>query len=87
MLGLGQGLIVGSGLSAINQRAPGERRSETASTYFVALYLGLSLPVIGVGFLADAVGLRAAGMVLAAAAVVVVGSVLGWLLRRPLPSI
>jgi MFS family permease len=82
-LGIGEGLIVGSGLGAINKRAPQARRGEVASTYFIALYVGLSLPVVGVGFLADILGLRTAGVVLAIIAVAVVGGVLAWLVRRP----
>jgi MFS family permease len=62
VVGLGQGLALGAGLASINQRAPVERRGETASSYFVAIYVGLSMPVIGAGVAAYAFGLRTAGV-------------------------
>jgi MFS family permease len=60
--GLGQGLVFGAALAAINQRAPAEHRSETASSFFVVTYIGLSVPVIGVGVAANAWSLRGAGI-------------------------
>lgn len=60
--GLGQGLVVGAGLAAINHRAPVERRGETASAFFVVLYVGLALPVVGVGLGIAGFGLRPAGL-------------------------
>jgi MFS family permease len=59
--GLGQGLPVGFGLAAINERV-GDKRGETDSTYFVLLYCGVALPVVGVGFAALATGMTAAGL-------------------------
>jgi MFS family permease len=60
--GLGQGVVVSAGLAAIAERAPAERRGETASSFFVALYLGLSLPVIGAGVAIHFTSLRPAGI-------------------------
>jgi hypothetical protein len=37
-----------------------------ASAFFVIAYLGISLPVVGVGLLTDVAGLRAAGLIFAA---------------------
>src|SRR5207237_1367044 len=48
VVGLGQGFVIGAGLAAINQRAPVAQRGEVASSFFVVMYVGLSLPVIGV---------------------------------------
>ena len=62
VVGVGQGLVIGAGLAAINQRAPVEHRAETASSFFVVLYVGLSVPVIGVGLAAHAWSLRGAGI-------------------------
>lgn len=56
--GLGQGLVVGAGMAVINERAPMERRGEAASAFFVVLYAGLALPVVGVGLGSDAFGLE-----------------------------
>jgi predicted MFS family arabinose efflux permease len=60
--GLGQGIVVSAGLAAIASRAPAERRGETASSFFVVLYLGLSLPVIAAGVAIHYTSLRAAGI-------------------------
>lgn len=43
-------------LEVVNSIAPGERRAEIVSSYLVACYVGNSLPVIGIGFLAAASG-------------------------------
>jgi MFS family permease len=76
VVGLGQGLVIGAGLAAINQRAPVERRGETASSFFVVMYVGLSLPVIGVGVAANAWSLRGAGIAFSAAVAALVLTVL-----------
>ncbi|HLY86640.1 MAG TPA: hypothetical protein VKO84_09060, partial [Gaiellaceae bacterium] len=60
--GLGQGVAVGAGLAAIAERAPAERRGETASSFFVVLYFGLSLPVIAAGIAIHYTSLRSAGI-------------------------
>ena len=76
VVGLGQGLVIGAGLAAINQRAPVEHRGETASSFFVVMYVGLSLPVIGVGIAANAWSLRGAGIAFSVAVAVPVLAVL-----------
>jgi MFS family permease len=60
--GLGQGLCMRAGLEAVNAQAPAERRAGVASTFFVVMYLGISLPVIGVGIAATVLGLQTAGI-------------------------
>lgn len=85
-LGLGQGLVMGAGLGGINKRAPQERRGEVASTYFIVVYIGLAIPVVAVGFAAQTLGARPAGLLLAGSTAVVVGAVLAWLLLRPVAS-
>jgi MFS family permease len=59
--GLGQGLPVGFGLAAINEKV-GDKRGETDSAYFVLLYCGVALPVVGVGFVALASGMVMSGL-------------------------
>ncbi|NUP18917.1 MAG: MFS transporter [Streptomyces sp.] len=78
--GLGQGVSFRAGLAAINAEAPAGQRAEVASTFFIVLYVAISVPVVGVGVAADVVGLRAAGIgfavavaLLAASALVAVG--------------
>jgi MFS family permease len=82
LAGFGQGLAIGAGLAAINEQAPVERRSETASSFFVAAYVGLAVPVIGAGLAAEELGLRTAGIVFSAAVAVLVAGVLASLVRR-----
>jgi len=64
--GLGQGLSFRAGLGAVTGAAPPDQRGEITSSYFVMLYIGISIPVIGEGAAATAFGLIAAGMVFAA---------------------
>jgi len=82
VVGVGQGFVVGAGLAAINQRAPAEQRSETASSFFVVMYVGLSVPVIGVGVAAHVFSLRSAGIAFSAAVAALVLAVLASLVRR-----
>ena len=60
--GLGQGITFRAGLSQVNEQAPAAQRSEVASTFFTVMYAGISVPVIGVGLIADGWGLRPAGI-------------------------
>ena len=60
--GLGQGVVVTGGLAAIAERAPADRRGGTASSFFVVLYVGLSVPVIAAGVAIHFTSLRAAGI-------------------------
>jgi MFS family permease len=63
--GFGQGLSFRAGLTAVNERAPAAQRGAVASSFFIVMYVAISLPVIGEGLLAQAVGLRAAGLTFA----------------------
>ncbi|GAA4517032.1 MFS transporter [Actinoallomurus oryzae] len=58
--GSGQGLVFLGGLTAVNQAAPPGRHADVLSSFYVVLYLGVGVPVVGVGFLATAVGLLVA---------------------------
>ncbi|GHE14570.1 MFS transporter [Streptomyces alanosinicus] len=58
--GTGQGLAFLGGLTAVNQAAPADRHADVLSSFYVIIYLGVGLPVIGVGFLATVSGLLAA---------------------------
>ena len=66
--GLGQGVVVSAGLAAIVERTPTTRRGETASSFFVVLYLGLAVPVIAAGVAIHYTSLRSAGIGFCAAA-------------------
>jgi MFS family permease len=66
--GFGQGLSFRAGLGAVNERSPAAERGGVASSFFVVMYVAISLPVIGEGVLAQAIGLRAAGLTFATVA-------------------
>jgi MFS family permease len=59
--GLAQGVIVGAGLGLLTTRAPADRRSQVASTYFLVLYVGLVVPVVAFGLVETGLGLVDAG--------------------------
>ncbi len=63
--GYGQGLSFRAGLGSVSAASPVETRGQATSTFFVALYVGISIPVIGEGALAAATGLVTAGLVFA----------------------
>ncbi|MFJ3639945.1 MFS transporter [Streptomyces sp. NPDC090108] len=73
--GVGQGMAFRAALTAVSSAAPPERRGATISAFFVIAYLGISLPVVGVGALAVALGVRDAGMVFTVCAVLLVTAV------------
>ena len=61
--------------------SPEEVRGEVTSTFFVTLYVGIALPVIGEGALAGATSLVTAGVVFAALVAVLAATALALLLR------
>ncbi|WP_043268573.1 MFS transporter [Streptomyces sp. CT34] len=81
--GTGQGMAFRAGLTAVGTAAPPEHRGGTISAFFLVAYLGLSLPVVGVGALTEAWGLRPAGLAFAACAIVLALAVAGYVLRHP----
>jgi predicted MFS family arabinose efflux permease len=54
--GIAVGLIFRGGLSEINKRADPAHRAEVVSTFFAIAYVGLGLPVVLIGAIAQAVG-------------------------------
>lgn len=82
--GLGQGMSFRAGLTGVSAVAPDEHRGATISAFFVAAYVGISVPVVGVGALSLALGLRDAGVVFALYVILVSAAVGVFLLRRPL---
>ncbi len=48
-------MVIGS-LSTANRLAPSQIRGRAVSTYFVFCYVGLTIPVIGVGIASDYLG-------------------------------
>ncbi|MFD7702851.1 MFS transporter [Streptomyces caelestis] len=84
--GFGQGLAFRGALSAVSGASPSDRRAAVISTLFVVAYLGISLPVIGVGLLTGPMGLEGAGLVFIACMGALVVAAAGYLLRRPVPA-
>ncbi|MFJ5679307.1 MFS transporter [Streptomyces sp. NPDC093097] len=84
--GTGQGLAFRAGLTAVSAAAPPEHRGGTLSAFFLVAYLGISLPVVGIGALTLALGLRGAGLAFAGCVIAVAVAVGGYVLRRPLPT-
>ncbi|MEV6955520.1 MFS transporter [Streptomyces sp. NPDC051183] len=79
--GIGQGLAFRGALSAVAEASPADQRAAVVSTLFVVAYGGISVPVIGVGVLADPLGLEGAGLVFIACMAVLVTIAAGYLLR------
>ncbi|MFL5824073.1 MAG: MFS transporter [Solirubrobacteraceae bacterium] len=80
--GVGQGLSFRAALGAVNDASPPDQRAEIASSFFVVAYFAISVPVIGEGLLADAAGLRPAGIVFAGLVALLAGAVVALLLGR-----
>lgn len=64
--GVGQGLAFLGGITEINRVAPKDRHADVLSSFYVVIYLGVGVPVIGVGFLATVTGLLTAVQLFAA---------------------
>ena len=81
--GLGQGASFRAGLQAVTGAAPADRRSEVSSSYFIVLYVAISIPVIGVGAGAQVFGLVPMAVVFAGiVALLAVGAFVSLLRRR-----
>jgi hypothetical protein len=74
--GLGQGLGFRAGIAAVTSAAPAERRAAVTSVLFLVLYVGISVPVVGIGLGIRAAGVQTAGIG-AALAVAVLEAVAG----------
>lgn len=80
--GVGQGMTFSRGLAAVSESTPADRRAEVNSTYFVIVYVAISLPVIGEGLAAEHWGLRTAGVTFAVAVGVLAAGCLAAILVR-----
>lgn len=66
--GSGQGISFRAGMGMVAAASPEARRGEVISTFFVVLYIAISIPIIGVGFAASRLGLSTAGVLFSAIA-------------------
>ena len=55
--GLGQGLSFRAALASVTGASPPGERAAVSSSFFAVCYVGMSLPVVGVGAGTDAFGL------------------------------
>ncbi len=81
--GIGQGMAFLGAMTEINAVAPPERHAEVLSGLYVVTYLGTGIPVLGVGFLATAIGLLPAVEWFSAGAAAAAIVLLSALLRQP----
>ena len=79
--GAGQGVSFSKGLAAITDQVDPARTAEVTSTFFVVLYVALSLPVLGLGFAVQSFGTTAAGIAFALGVAVLALIALGALVR------
>lgn len=79
--GAGQGMTFSKGLAAVNARVEAHRRAGTTSSYFVVVYVAISLPVVGLGAASQAWGLRTAGVAFCVGVAVLAAVALAALLR------
>ena len=60
LAGLGLGLAFRGSLAAVTAVAPEDRKGDVVATYYLVVYLGTALPVVGVGLVALGTGLLTA---------------------------
>jgi MFS family permease len=80
--GLGQGASFRAGLQAVTGAAPADRRSEVSSSFFLVLYVAISIPVIGVGAGTQVFGLVPTAVVFAGVVALLAVAAFVSLLRR-----
>lgn len=64
--GIGNGLCFIGSLALVQEIAPPAMKAELVAAYNVVAYFALSLPIVGVGFMANAVGLKSATLIFTA---------------------
>ncbi|MEV4561735.1 MFS transporter [Kitasatospora sp. NPDC049285] len=80
--GAGQGMGLRGAVGEVAAAAPADRRGGVLSALFVVAYFGISIPVIGVGLLAEPLGLADAGLVFAACMALLAAASAVYLVRR-----
>jgi len=72
LAGIGQGISFRAGLGEIASASPTHRRAEVTSSYFIVLYVAISLPVIGLGVAVQLVGIQRATLLFVGLTIVLV---------------
>ncbi len=80
--GLGQGVSFRAGLGQVTAASPVTRRGEVASSFFVVLYIAVSIPVVGLGVVTELVGLTVGGVLFTAMVAVLALVAMGLLITR-----
>ncbi|ARS52762.1 MFS transporter [Kushneria konosiri] len=80
--GAGQGITLRAGLGEVVGASPKDQKSEVTSTYFVVIYVAISLPVVGLGVTAALTGLVAAGIAFSVIVAALALTAMGLLIRR-----
>ncbi|KAF3997036.1 MFS family permease [Glaciimonas immobilis] len=62
VLGLGHGMTTSSSLAALNTAVPSDRSATATVRYYIFGYLASALPIIGLGWLSDQLGLNIASI-------------------------
>jgi hypothetical protein len=73
-------------MAAVNAATPADQRAAVTSTFFVVLYVGISVPIVGIGIAAESAGLKTAGVGAAIAVAVLAAVAAASLILRPAPS-
>ncbi|MCI4334528.1 MAG: MFS transporter [Thermoplasmata archaeon] len=86
VLGVGVGCAFMGSVTLIDRIAPERSRGEILSAFYVAGYLALAVPTIGVAELAELAGLRTAGLVFGVALGAITAVLWGLTRRTPTPA-
>lgn len=78
VVGAGDGLTVKGGVTLCGLIVPAEDRGKILSTYYVACYFGMSVPLLLLGFLSDAIGLYPTFLLLGAVALATALAISTW---------
>jgi MFS family permease len=82
LAGIGQGISFRAGLGDIAAHSPPHRRAEVTSSFFLVVYVAISLPVIGMGLAIQRIGIGRATLLFAGFTIILVVLALWLLLRR-----
>jgi predicted MFS family arabinose efflux permease len=82
LAGTGHGAAFLAAQDDLTRIAPADQRAEVSAAFYVCIYLGISLPVIGIGILADLTTLFTAVTTFAVVTAACALSVAAWHLRR-----
>ncbi|MFE3782210.1 hypothetical protein ACFXPA_29000 [Amycolatopsis sp. NPDC059090] len=65
VIGAGQGVAFRGAVAAVGSRTPDDQRAGTMSSFFLVVYLGISVPVVLAGAASARWGLRASALAFA----------------------